>query len=1312
MVESGSRILFVLPFFVIGGTEDVALTLARYLKIKCYSVTFCILHRAASTMLAEIESGGFTLLDWTTLPIEEKIVRLAVEIARNDLMHAHLPYVDGVIGKALEKATSNRVVITSQLPNLNLAAYLQLDAIVSCCEYVKRTSVEPFGVETHTILNGSDIAKGPAIITKIQAREKLGLPLQTTILGRISRLDEEKFPPQAYETWKRLLTANPTVTGVIVGDGAIRNSLNESIKRDGLEGRLILPGTTRDRMEWLASFDSFIYSTDADACPLALVEAMGAGLPIVAPNFCGIPELIKHGESGFLYRQNNWDEMLALSQRLIDDLPMAQRMGICARKAYLQLLTGDAMCRQYETLYESLLASEKATFVVESVSGIACEIVHARVGHGHVGIGGELGYDGKIPSGMYRYRSGIISAHAPSRVVLRAQSAGTIRIRAMFDETARNAKVVSHAQITDLNGRVLVDLGFFNPESPTPIAELALRSNEPFVLLFDCTTTYTAHTMWVLDRANVSICGPAKSMEFGMSELFSRAMTVVRGDSDSHDLFVQTCATRFTMALRNVASHLVCAGRKPKRVLILSFDDLSPVKESLPPWCEFLSGVEDISKALRDNGVTDAAIKKICQENMFAKYVVPRLLLGPKVLVSDDDVIWCGPAHEMLNCNDTYFFLEDLPGFYGNASINLFKSAGLVDAEAIEPPYLCAGLYLINNGPIRNARFISEVIERAESHRDEQSAVGMETRIKGVTYQTGRYPKYHHGGYGPQPIPERFDVMHLQGQLMTLRDHSGFQSHFANIALETHGERSARSTRPNSNTDRYGVYIPLHPDHAGLLELNLMRAAEIGALKNAVVVYVIENDVEPKFSHSRTKGICDRFGVVHQYASESVGPFGLCQTRQMIEQFYELFQNAPDISWLIRCDVDVLLDGDAWHYFIQRGKELELDICAEIRPDFRFDDRGYLIMPCAAFSKHAIETIRQYVCNEKLWHRLLPALPNLDDADLSMLARLLGLKLGSPMTLIGYHAVRDIFSISDLINIRMDQAQAIRAFHFKAVSVEEKCSLMRNGFSKLSTPLTQKMPSRRNALDRIIDKVNLATTTRDVDISVLVCCRNFRKRFTKFAESILSQDWPVARIEVIVANPDSPDGLHNLLSKLADVALRRFGTPIFYEERIDPKHGRNRGLMIQKAFERSQGTVVIGMDCDLILPPDFLRHIYSQTLQHPNTIVGVYRNFLSPETTEKILAGEIDPIESLATLLKEDNSENQGYRGVLGYCQSAIAEVWKIIGYPIEYDEIAKSDVSFIERARALNVHPRFLDKLRVLHLHHPRNWMGTDERL
>ncbi len=260
-----------------------------------------------------------------------------------------------------------------------------------------------------------------------------------------------------------------------------------------------------------------------------------------------------------------------------------------------------------------------------------------------------------------------------------------------------------------------------------------------------------------------------------------------------------------------------------------------------------------------------------------------------------------------------------------------------------------------------------------------------------------------------------------------------------------------------------------------------------------------------------------------------------------------------------------------------------------------------------------------------------------------------------------------------------------------------------------SDPFPQELSSR---VKHKLVRYSLGSSKASVDVSILVCCYRYLHRFRVFAHSICRQDYDLGRVEVMVANPQSPDGLSEYLALLDRTCAqqsngRRCG-PVFTEVLVDEKQRHNRGYLIQRAFEHSHGAVTIGMDCDLVLPKDFLSKVVATVQSNPDRVVGVYRNFLSPTTTEAILAGIINPEEGFAALLKEDFDEEQGYRGVLGYCQALMRSAWKKVGYPEEFDRINHSDVSFIERLQKHGIHPLFLREISILHLNHTRNWNGT----
>ena len=266
---------------------------------------------------------------------------------------------------------------------------------------------------------------------------------------------------------------------------------------------------------------------------------------------------------------------------------------------------------------------------------------------------------------------------------------------------------------------------------------------------------------------------------------------------------------------------------------------------------------------------------------------------------------------------------------------------------------------------------------------------------------------------------------------------------------------------------------------------------------------------------------------------------------------------------------------------------------------------------------------------------------------------------------------------------------------------EERCEEFERTLKALGHPMPT--PAKVDVTERFRHKVLRSKSPNSPRVSVLVACYRYLKRFRIFARSLMEQDFDLRQVEVVVANPHCPDGLSEFVAEL------RSGRPTFREVLVDPVYSANRGFLIQKAFEGSSGDIVIGMDCDLVLPTNFVSTIARTVTANPHSIVGAYRNFLSEATTIDILDGRTDPVASFTDLMKEDGEEAQGYRGVLGYCQALRRDKWEQAGgYPTEFNTVNQSDVTFVDRLATIGVSPLFLRDLVLLHLNHVRDWRGT----
>ncbi len=171
---------------------------------------------------------------------------------------------------------------------------------------------------TVVIHNAVDVAAAP------RARHAGEMPLIITV-GRLQA-------PKDFQTFVRALALlTPTPHAVVVGDGPARQPLQAEIHRLGLELNVQLLGERRDVPELLAGADIFVLSSASEGLPVSIIEAMAAGLPVVASAVGGVPELVVEGETGLLAPPGDVAALAAAIERLAGDRELRLQLGSAAR---------------------------------------------------------------------------------------------------------------------------------------------------------------------------------------------------------------------------------------------------------------------------------------------------------------------------------------------------------------------------------------------------------------------------------------------------------------------------------------------------------------------------------------------------------------------------------------------------------------------------------------------------------------------------------------------------------------------------------------------------------------------------------------------------------------------------------------------------------------------------------------------------------------------------------------------------------------------------------------------------------------------
>jgi glycosyltransferase involved in cell wall biosynthesis len=169
-------------------------------------------------------------------------------------------------------------------------------------------------------------------------------------------------PPKDFLTLVRAVAAlEPgSVRLRIAGDGPDRAALSAEVARLGLDGVVELLGERHDVDELLAAADLLVLSSDSEGLPLSVLEAMAAGLPVVASAVGGVPELVRDGETGLLVPPGDPGALARALAGLVADPELRARAGAAGRRRAEREFSLDACRQAHVELYRELVTRNRS----------------------------------------------------------------------------------------------------------------------------------------------------------------------------------------------------------------------------------------------------------------------------------------------------------------------------------------------------------------------------------------------------------------------------------------------------------------------------------------------------------------------------------------------------------------------------------------------------------------------------------------------------------------------------------------------------------------------------------------------------------------------------------------------------------------------------------------------------------------------------------------------------------------------------------------------------------------------------------------
>ncbi|MFA6410059.1 MAG: glycosyltransferase family 4 protein [Candidatus Buchananbacteria bacterium] len=200
------------------------------------------------------------------------------------------------------------------------------DAIICVSEFDRQTAIKnKIASETKLVTVNNGVGPIDFIDSKT-AREKLNLPPDKIVIGTIANFYETKGLVYLIKAAKLITEKFPDVIFRLIGFGQLENDLKAEIQRLNLSDRFFI-GKVENGKNYLKAFDYYILSSVKEGFPYAILEAMQTGLPIVATNVGGIPEMISDKTNGLLVKSADPRALAQALTSLLQDKNLAAQLG-------------------------------------------------------------------------------------------------------------------------------------------------------------------------------------------------------------------------------------------------------------------------------------------------------------------------------------------------------------------------------------------------------------------------------------------------------------------------------------------------------------------------------------------------------------------------------------------------------------------------------------------------------------------------------------------------------------------------------------------------------------------------------------------------------------------------------------------------------------------------------------------------------------------------------------------------------------------------------------------------------------------------
>jgi glycosyltransferase involved in cell wall biosynthesis len=370
------RVAVVIDSLKVGGAQRLVAAYASNAAAHDITPLIISLHRESAPVITDaIRSAGIEIV---TLPATSlfsvrrfrQLVQL-LEDRKIEIVQTHLIY-SNILGSAAARVAGVPVIATlhsthvrggwkskqlKRVEDLVLRQFAtRILAVGNMVEAANKTRYG--GRKLDVIPNGIQMPGPVQPESREQLRRELGSNVSDPIIITVGRFSQAKGYEDMIKAFSLLRDHGKKPVLLMVGSGNQAESIQAQVDSLNLHESVILAGERQDVPQLLAASDVFASSSHREGLPLAVLEAMMAGLPVVATSVGDIPNVVTE-ETGVIVPPHQPEQLAAAIEKLLDDPEQRQLMGRAARQRAIHEYSVDAWMKRHVALYEELLSSKR-----------------------------------------------------------------------------------------------------------------------------------------------------------------------------------------------------------------------------------------------------------------------------------------------------------------------------------------------------------------------------------------------------------------------------------------------------------------------------------------------------------------------------------------------------------------------------------------------------------------------------------------------------------------------------------------------------------------------------------------------------------------------------------------------------------------------------------------------------------------------------------------------------------------------------------------------------------------------------------------